>query len=336
MKKIALYIGCMTAVLLLQTACSPTIPADPKLASIDTSKLPPANLSLQIPGLSPCTTQTDSTLQINSDEPVNIIVHGCFGSAARFRALAQVFAFHGQQTACFNYDDRDDLIKSSAELVEALNTLSAKMNHQQITVIGHSQGGLVARKALVVGRERGIHKQDLPLRLVTISTPFAGIAAADHCGSYTARLLSLGLVMPICQIISGDKWDQIPQNSSFIQKPGELLAQVDSHLKIITDESGTCRHYNDLGSCVEDDFVFSLDEQYFGPVDSSAQVQLVEVHAGHVEIVGDDNIPPEKLIAQLQRNGIMNKTDAAQRNNLSVFLSSLYHVQKGTTAPDTF
>ena len=281
-----------------------------------------------MPGLSPCTTQTDTAIHLNVDEPVNVIVHGCFGSAALFRALAQVFAFHGQQTACFNYDDRDNLMKSSAELIDALDSLSANMNNQPITVIGHSQGGLVARKALVNEREKRLQNQTLSLRLVTISTPFAGIAAADHCGSSIAQLLSLGLVMPICKLITGDKWHQIVKTSSFIQEPGALLAQVRSHLKIVTDEAGTCRRYNQSGSCVEDDFVFGLNEQYFEPIDSPDQVKNIEVAAGHVEIVGDYSTPPEKLITLLQLNGIMNSTKVAQREDFSSFLSNLYQAQK--------
>jgi hypothetical protein len=46
---------------------------------------------------------------------VTILVHGCFGSAGRFRPLAQVYAFQGQQTACFSYNDRNRLFTSKAQ-----------------------------------------------------------------------------------------------------------------------------------------------------------------------------------------------------------------------------
>jgi len=70
------------------------------------------------------------------------------GSAGRFRSLAQLYAFHGQQAVCFSYDDRASLVHSSGELITALEGLSGQMQNRQLSVLGHSMGGLVARKAL--------------------------------------------------------------------------------------------------------------------------------------------------------------------------------------------
>lgn len=324
MKNFILNLIALLTVLSTQTGCTTAAPSDPNLASIDTRNLPAPNLSAKIPGLSSCTTKLDSTIHLNSKEPTNIIVHGCFGSAARYRSLAQVFAFHGQQTVCFNYNDRDSLMKSSAELIDALSSLSEKMESSKITIIGHSQGGLISRKALIEERDDKFLAGDTSLRLVTISAPYAGIAAADHCASFTARILSLGLVIPICKLISGDKWYEITHPSPFIQNPGELLERVSSHLKIVTDETGTCRLYDENGICVEDDFVFSVNEQYFEKIDASSRVENIEVSAGHAEIVGDYRVPPKKLIKLMQSKGIMYSTPPARREKLSVLLSRLY------------
>jgi len=311
-------------IILVQTGCSVPHPIDPNLATIDDSHLPEPDLSIDIPGLSACTTTANTTLHINTKAPLNIIVHGCYGSAARFRALAQVFAFHGQQTVCFNYNDRDSLMKSSGELIDALRLLSAKMTNIKFTVIGHSQGGLIARKALVKEREDSWQAGNLSLQLVTISSPFAGISAANHCVSPTARVLSLGLVVPICKLISGDKWYEITYSSDFIQKPGKLLEQVRRHVKIVTDETDSCRNINESGTCIEDDFVFTLNEQYFDHIDGSSRVKNIQVIAGHAEIVGDYRIPPDKLINLMQLNGIMSSTSDARREKFSELLSLLY------------
>ena len=316
-----LFIG---MALILSQGCSVKIPSDPELTTIDNSYLPTPDISMSIEGLSNCTTSPDTTIHLNSNEPVVILVHGCSGSAARFRALAQVFAFHGQQTICFNYNDRDSLIKSSKELIHALESLSTKIDTHQITVIGHSQGGLIARKALVQDRKDSLQINNLSLSLVTISSPFAGISAADHCVSLTARLLTFGLAVPFCKILSGDKWYEITQPSPFIQQPGELLEQVEAHIKIVTDETASCRRYNDNGICVEDDFVFSVNEQYFEHVDASSHVENIEVSAGHVEIVGDYRVPPEKLIPLMQSKGIMRDTPLARQKDLSDLLTLLY------------
>lgn len=324
MKNIIFRIIAVLAVVTIPAGCTTSEPRDSELATIDDSHLPVPDISLKIAGLSSCTTNPDTTIHLNSREPVTVIIHGCYGSAGRYRALAQVFAFHGQQTVCFNYNDRDSMMRSSAQLIDALESLSLRMHNSQITVIGHSQGGLIARKALVQEREVRWEAEDAALRLVTISSPFAGIAVADHCASPTVRVLSLGLVVLVCKLISGDKWYEITQPSPFIQKPGELLGQVQEHVKIVTDETGTCRYYDSRGVCVEDDYVFSVAEQYFEPVDASLRVDNIEVEAGHVEIVGDYRVSPRKLIDLLQRKGIMNNTTATRRQRLEELLSRLY------------
>jgi alpha-beta hydrolase superfamily lysophospholipase len=314
----------LLAVFLMLSACRTSAPPLPEPAGIDRRSLPPPDTSLKIPGLSPCTPSPDATLHLDCHQPVTIIVHGCRGSAARFRSLAQVFAFHGQQAVCFSYNDRDSLMKSSTELINALNSLSTKMHNRRITVIGHSQGGLISRKALIKERKDPLSGGNAPQRLITISAPYAGIAAAGHCASPAARWMSLGLVIPICRLISGDKWYEITRPSPFIQEPGELIPTVAVHLKIVTDEAGSCRRYDDNGMCVADDFVFSLAEQYFEPVDAPACVENIEVAAGHAEIVGDDNTAPEKLIRLLQQKGIMHQTPPARRDELATLLSRLY------------
>jgi pimeloyl-ACP methyl ester carboxylesterase len=303
--------------------CASTTGPPPEPGHIDNSNLPVANLALNIPGLGPCTDNPDRTLHLDSTQPVVVLAHGCFASAGRFRSLAQVFAFHGQQSVCFSYDDRDSLTVSATQLVTAIDELAIHMQNRQLTVIGHSQGGLVARNAFT--KERGQPLvAELDLRLVTISSPYAGIAAADHCALPFARAISLGLVIPICKAISGDKWYEITYASDFIREPGTLIGQVDDFIKIVTDERDTCRRYDDKNRCVEDDFVFSAEEQYNPAVDGSLRVIQLEIKAGHSEIVGNATIKPDKLITILQQQDIMRATPATRAAALDAFLSMLY------------
>ena len=311
-----------------------TVSDDPALLTFDQSRLPPADISLTIPGLGPCTDNPDRTLHLNSQQPVTVLVHGCFASTGRFRALAEVMAFHGQQTACFTYNDRDSMMLSSAQLAASLDTLAGQLRNKQITVVGHSQGALIARKALVAERPDAVQNKQLQLKLVTISGPFAGIAAAEQCGSPTPemRLLTLGLIVPLCKIVSGDKWHEITSASDFIRQPGELLPQVQSYLKIDTDEQGACLQLNEAGGCAKQDKVFSLAEQFYKPVDESAKVKNVVVKAGHVEIVGDQRVAPLKLIALLQQNGILNQTEAKRGAAFNQLLDRLYLADIGNAA----
>lgn len=306
------------------TGCA-TLSSDPALFTYDQSRLPPADLSLTIPGLGPCTNNPDRTLHLNSQQPVTVLVHGCRGSTGNFRALAEVMAFHGQQAACFTYDDRDSLMRSSAQLAASLDALAAQMHNKQITVIGHSQGALISRKALVAARPDPMQDKDARLRLVTISGPFSGIASAEQCGSPSLhmRILTLGLVEQLCKIVSGDKWYEITSASEFIRQPGDLRDQVKTYLKINTDERGACYRDKD-GNCIEKDYTFSLEEQRFAPVDKAPLVQNVEIKAGHVEIVGDQRVAPRKLIAILQQNGILNPTEAQRSAAFDQLLARLY------------
>lgn len=287
--------------------------------------MPDPNIALTIKGLGPCTDSPDRTLRLNSSAPTIILTHGCFASSGRFRALAEVFAFHGQQTACFTYDDRDSLMLSSEQLIDAVDQLSKNMTNNKITIIGHSQGGLISRKALVQERNKSLADTNADINLVTISAPFKGIDAASHCGSPWAKVLTFGLIVPICYAVSGDKWYEITEPSHFIQKPGNLIPQVSQYLKIVTDENNTCRLKDADGTCLEDDYVFSVAEQYFTPIDEDKRTSNVELHAGHVEIVGDHRIAPRKLISILQRTGYMNTTTSNKKADLERLLAYLYN-----------
>jgi hypothetical protein len=329
------YMRCLILLFLLSiiTACTAIPRTDADLLVIDQSKIAAPDLTVTIPGLGSCTDSANRTLHLNSQEPVIVMVHGCRGSAGRFRALAEVFAFSGQQAICFSYNDRDSLMVSSAQLVASLEALSSHMKSRDITLIGHSQGGLISRKAMVRDLAPSLQAIDADLTLVTVSTPFAGINAARHCGSSLAKILSLGLTIPICKIASGDKWPEITASSEFILQPGVLLEQVGKHLKINTDESGSCRSIDAAGSCMEGDYVFSLEEQHHPPVDKSAVVANIDLKAGHVEIVGDHRVAPLKFIAILQQQGVLNTTPPEKVSAFERLLARLYTVDSTPDQP---
>lgn len=310
------------AALAFLAGCATPAPSDPALQFIDQSNLPVSDVSMTIPGLGPCTDSPDRTLKLASGQPLTVLVHGCFSSAGRFRGLAQVLAFHGQQSACFTYNDRDSLTKSTDELKAALAQLAQKAPDAKVAIIGHSQGALIARKAMVAERP-ALSATDSKLRLVTVSGPFAGIASAKSCGNPVLHALSLGLVGPICQLVTGSKWSEITYSSPFITAPGELGSHVQDYLKIVTDERGTCRRVSN-GNCAESDAIFSVAEQRNPVVDRDPRVKIIEVKAGHVEIVGNAQVAPAKLIAILQQNDIIRPTAPARAEKLGQLLTSLY------------
>ncbi|MCU7843451.1 MAG: alpha/beta hydrolase [Candidatus Thiodiazotropha sp. (ex Monitilora ramsayi)] len=316
---------------LLLSACMSMQKSPINTQAIDTRYLPSPDIQLVIDGLGPCTDAGDRTLRLKSGEPVNILVHGCYASAGRFRALAQVFAFQGQQAICYNYDDRASLAVVARDLRQSLDSLAGLTGHPEITLIGHSQGGLIARHALTTGIAETSDLNQTRQQLITLSAPFSGIRAADHCASHTARIISLGLVIPICMAISGDKWLEITHASDFIRRPGRLHPSVEEHLLIATDEAGSCRTRTD-DQCREDDYVFSLAEQKLPPTLTSPLVRQITLKAGHTEIVGIGEHIPEVLIRTLQEEGILGKPEPARMSAYDNLLKTLYLSEWGRTA----
>lgn len=308
--------------LVLISGCAYREAPNPAYYNIEPGHLPKADITLNIQGLGPCTDSPDRSLVLNANEPVNVLVHGCFGSSGQFRALAQVLAYQGQQSACFTYDDRADLTQSATELRRAVNLLTEQTRASNITVIGHSQGALIARRSLT-DLPLAPPKREVDLRLVTISGPFSGIASAQTCGKSWLYPITLGLLPASCYIVTGAKWDDITYSSPFILEPGSLSRQVGRYLKIDTDERSTCRRM-ESGSCLESDEIFSLAEQHQPQIEKDPRALRVEVNAGHVEIVGDKKVAPTKLISILQAQGVIRPTAPDQLSAFSLMIAQVY------------
>lgn len=312
----------LSATFSLLAACASVEAPNPAYYEIDPGRLPAPTVTLDIPGLGPCTDSPNRRLRLDASQPVHVLVHGCFGSSGNFRGLAQVLAFHGQQTACFTYDDRAALTRSAIELRQAVDELAEQTHSPQITVIGHSQGALISRKAFTeLTLPEPARQPDL--RLVTVSGPFNGIAAAATCGRDWLSVLSLGLIPASCRLFTGAKWADITYSSPFIRQPGSLLPEVQHYLKIDTDERDSCRRF-ESGRCVDDDDVFALAEQRNAIVESDPRVERLVVKAGHVEIVGDKRVAPVKLIAVLQAQGVIKPTPQAQQRAFERMLAQVY------------
>lgn len=63
--------------------------------------------------------------------------------------------------------------------------------------------------------------------------------------------LSLGTVPAARWIATGDHWNEITPQSSFIRRPGPLLGSVQRWLRVVTDERGSCRGTDARGKCQE-------------------------------------------------------------------------------------
>lgn len=308
----------------LVSGCAILHPANFDPAPLDAGRLTAPDITLQLPQLGPCTDAPEQTISLDSSKPVTLLVHGCNGSAGRFRSLAQLYAFHGQQAVCFTYDDRASLVHSATQLTAAVGALAERMRNRDITVIGHSMGGLVARKAMEGDHRTEWERDGLTVNLVTVSAPVSGIAAANACGNPLLHWASLGLVPLSCRAVTGDNWYEITAFSDFIRRPGPLIASVQRYVKVVTDERETCRRRDAAGTCVQSDYIFSLEEQYQPIIDSYPRLTNVQVAAGHVAIVGEKGVAPRELISILQQQGLLAATDAEREATFQLLMAELY------------
>ncbi len=316
--------GAMLAASLL-AGCSLVRPLmERDLTPLEAGRLPVPDISVQVPQLGPCTDAPDQALALDSSRPVTVLVHGCTGSAGSFRSLAQLYAFHGQQAICFNYDGRASLLSSSEQLVTALGALAQKMRNRNVTVIGHSMGGLLARKAMEGDHRAAWERAGLDVNLVTVSAPVSGIAVANHCGYRALHWASFGTVPLVCWAITGDNWREINPSSEFIRRPGPLVDSVRRYVKVVTDERDSCRRRDATGACLQSDFIFSLPEQYQPVIDGYPRLSNVQVAAGHVEIVGYKGMAPRKLVSILQEQGVLAETPPGRGVALDRLLAELY------------
>ncbi len=285
----------------------------------------PTEAPTPVPGLDVCAPGGGTQLTLDPARPLTLFVHGCRDSGGRFRELAQVFEAHGQQTACFNYDHREGIDVSAARLARALEALERRLRPGQITILAHSQGGLVTRRALVQERAVPLRSAEgFTYRLFTVSSPFAGIRASKDCGKTWLHVVTLGVTVLVCQLAAGDNWTEIPPGSALMSRPGTLLPEVGEVLQVVTDERGSCEIRRPDGGCKKTGFVFSVQEQHNPVVEADPRLAQREVQAGHVEIVGGDGAPPVKLIALLQERGILARTPPERREEIALLLARLY------------
>ncbi|MDQ3034247.1 MAG: alpha/beta hydrolase [Myxococcota bacterium] len=279
----------------------------------------------RIVGLYPCEEGRPEIAELDATRPLTVLVHGCSSSGARFRTLSQVFEAHGQQTICFNYNDRDFLNTAASHLATALGALERRWEAREINVLGHSQGGLIARRALQSDLESSAATHEgFTYHLVTVSSPLDGIASSSDCSLIWLHVLTLSTTVAVCLAITGNKWTEIPPGSSFMTNPAPLVDAVHDHLQIITDERESCRVRREDGTCETDDFVFGLDEQYSDVVTADPRVTTVEVDSGHGAIVGENREIPMLLIGILQQHGILAPTPAEREPDVVALLERLY------------
>jgi len=185
---------------------------------------------------------------------------------------------------CFRFSQSARLTNAAVTLRRALHSLE-RYQPSRLMLLGHSVGGLVARRALIAdARLPPLHT---PMELVTVATPFAGVASARACGEGLLRIASLGVAALVCRArTGGSRWRDIHPRANLIHSPGALGRWVGRHLNVVTWERGRCRVAAASGVCRVSDDVFGTAEQ-MSPAIADARLITRVLRAGHVAAIQD-------------------------------------------------
>ena len=200
-----------------------------------------------------------------------IIVHGYAPVVGQFAALIEESKGTEVHVLQFHYDHHHALDEVALDLASAVAGAANCIKPRQIEVLGHSLGGLVARRAVehLATKELGAG-----VTLMTIAAPFHGFASA--AGTVT---------MPVDIGLSESHRD-IAALSAFIREPKRLPAGI-QHCKLETDEMNA-----DVAD-LPHDHVLRLEDQVNPRVDNDPRLVLRRVVAvGHISAIGArGNVP---------------------------------------------
>lgn len=215
---------------------------------------------------------TADRLPLDPRRPVVVWVHGYDPAQGEADPLLRDLARRGHQVVRFRYDWRQRMDGSADALVLALRALRAEYSLPRLMVVAHSQGGLISRKAMTVGRPLTL-AGDVPIDLWTIASQFPGYNSANM--TYLLPKVNIFGVKASHRDLRS--W------SPFIRHPGALGANV-RHVKVETAERGK-RRLED-GRLVDD---CSAPRQPQPEVDADPRlVHKVTLDLGHVGVLRDD------------------------------------------------
>ncbi len=213
--------------------------------------------------------------------PVAVLVHGMNAGEDDLDPLAEYLDRIGYRVARFDYDDHEPLDASATELGGFVRALLPDQETSRLLVVGHSMGGLVARRAFTVGHAARLDRLDGLTQLITVASPLNGLPIAD--GSRA----DLGL--------GPESFHDLGRRSPFVRAPGTLPRGV-RHVRVETAERGTQRR---TARGLRSDAMIPVRAQRNPVVDDQAEV--IRVEAGHLGVINTDGRLSPTLESALDR-----------------------------------
>ena len=163
---------------------------------------------------------------------VIVFIHGIFSSHATFAELIDSFEhdvrFDSFDLFAYDYDWGEPIVTSAEKLRDILNRRVPEGS--EITLIGHSMGGLVSRFAIIAGDLRGVK------RLFMLGTPnFGALSARQLSTLWQTAIAAAGKVSPVFPRKAGLRDLTQPQTlyKRIATRPSEPPARA-AHVEYVT------------------------------------------------------------------------------------------------------
>lgn len=144
----------------------------------------------------------------DSEKEPLILVHGIRGQPSDLQNVAELFIKSRYQLYVLVYDDFKQRASINGELFAGL---IRKLNHQSITIVAHSMGGIVTRKALADLVENRELTPDMQINFFSIDTPWHGFNGPADDELY-------GIKMDIARFFLPDGLEDMRAKSDMFKK----------------------------------------------------------------------------------------------------------------------
>ncbi len=203
-----------------------------------------------------------------------LFIHGAGGSPHSWAPIIEQMDREAYQPWLFSYASGLYLDDVTQLLRQAMSQMYLSYKFKKPIIVAHSMGGLIARAAVNLAIQKG-RKHEIPLLIITISTPWGGHQGAQNALDYSP----IGII---------PSWVDLAPGSPFQKKLFETqLPPTVPHYLFFSYKGG-----RNLFSNVRNDGAVSLASQLVMKVQNSAQKTL-GFNEGHTRILASEEMIAE-------------------------------------------
>ena len=208
-----------------------------------------------------------------SEKKIAILIHGAASESDYLLPLGIILKDRGYEPIQYRYNTDERASDLNLSLKLNLNALIWKINPDEVLIIGHSLGGILARKTL---EEITLTPK---ITFISISSPFKGMKILSS--------LKNPLIYQITSLVIKDlkkSFIDMAAKSEFLNSYKGIPSHIKHH-QIITDEEGEIRIVHINGKTIDkNDNLVAIEEQTSDLIGPYLQDKH-QIKNGHVSVV---------------------------------------------------